>query len=241
MSMLTPLGSNQRRNRQSLTRLRHAIVLVLAVLLVAGAGWAAWWYLLREAPAETAQPASAETTACPSPSPVPRPSDEQATDAQTTAAAAEGSAPAAESPAAESPAAETPASEAAVAEPTVAPAPATDVNVRVYNATDRTGLAAAVAEELGSRGFTVAEVANAPDDEAVAAPALVRSGPQGEGHARAIWAQVPGATYEVDDRDGVSVDLLLGEGFEALVSAEEAQARAAALDEPAESPTAPGC
>ncbi|MGN6599880.1 MAG: LytR C-terminal domain-containing protein [Actinomycetes bacterium] len=48
MSMMTPRGFDPRRSRGGRHVLRHAIVLTLAVLLLVGAGFSAWWFALRD-------------------------------------------------------------------------------------------------------------------------------------------------------------------------------------------------
>lgn len=92
-------------------------------------------------------------------------------------------------------------------------APPRDVRVRVYNATDRSGLAARVASQLQSRGFAVPEIDNDPAGGTVTEPAQVRYGPQGLAAARAVAAQVPGAVLVDDGREGSDVDLALGAGY----------------------------
>ncbi len=92
-------------------------------------------------------------------------------------------------------------------------APPRDVRVRVYNATDRTGLAARVASQLQARGFGVPEIDNDPIGATVTQAAQVRHGPQGLAAARAVAAQVPGAVLVDDGRDGSDVDLAIGAGY----------------------------
>jgi hypothetical protein len=99
------------------------------------------------------------------------------------------------------------------------------VTVNVYNATARQGLAAQVAGELRARGFAVSQVANDPLHTTFAGPAEVRAGPAGANQLRVIMAQVAGGVAQTDTRQDASVDLVLGDGFQAL--RDPAQANAA--------------
>src|SRR3954465_11469429 len=56
--------------------------------------------------------------------------------------------------------------------------PAT-VSVRVFNATDQSGLAGTVATELQSRGFVVDEIANDSSGRTVTGVGEIRHGPRG--------------------------------------------------------------
>jgi len=98
---------------------------------------------------------------------------------------------------------------------TAAVAPA-QVQVNVYNATNRPGLARQVADELIKRGFGVASVANDPLNKKIAAPAEVRHGPGGAAQAALVATQVPGAVLVPDGRTDGSVDLVLGDGYKQL-------------------------
>jgi hypothetical protein len=193
MSMFTPPGEGVRSRRGSRGR-RTAITLLLAVLLLAGALFAAWNVLLRDDEAATT------TTAKPSTSCTP----------------------------------------AAPAAPAAAPVPANRININVYNATTRSGLAAAVADSMKERTFKVHKVANDPLDRKVSGVGELRHGPRGEATARTVRAHLPGAEIVLDRRKGAGVDVVLGPEFEALAAP---KAAAAALDpsaQPAaEAPT--GC
>jgi hypothetical protein len=91
------------------------------------------------------------------------------------------------------------------------------VTVNVYNSTDRNGLAAKTAAEVAKRGFKVKAVANDPLDKGVTGTAEVRYGKAGKAHAKLVLALVKGAKAVQDDRKDVSVDLVLGSKFTALV------------------------
>ena len=116
----------------------------------------------------------------------------------------------------------------------VAPA---KVRVNVYNATQRRGLASAVAAELKKRGFTVGKVANDPLKRSVTGLAEVRSSPTGADASRTVVAQVGQVVLVPDQRKDASVDLVLGATFKSLVP----RAAAEAAVTPTPSPRPPGC
>ena len=111
------------------------------------------------------------------------------------------------------------------------------IKVNVYNATDQRGLAAEVAGQLGRRDFKVAKVANDPLERTVTGLAEVRHSTAGDGAARTVAAQVGTVVSVPDQRADGSVDLVLGAGFEHLVS----RAEAAALLSPSPTPAPAGC
>lgn len=103
--------------------------------------------------------------------------------------------------------------------PTAAPAPG-DIQLNVYNSTDRRGLASSVAKELRSRGFSVLEIANDPLDKLIEGSAEIRSNSSQQAAASLIAALVPGASFLPDERTEPVVDLVLGNAFEALAAAD---------------------
>lgn len=105
----------------------------------------------------------------------------------------------------------------------------TTLSVRVLNATDRSGLAQQVAEDLRNRGFTVAEVGNDDTERNVTGPGEVRHGPRGSNAARFLSVFVPGATLFPDTRATAQVDLVLGPTFEFPAGLAAAEQVAAAL------------
>lgn len=121
--------------------------------------------------------------------------------------------------------------------PTVTAAPVGDVTVRVLNATDRRGLAGAVARELRKRGFDVSDVGNDARGAKVPETAQVRHGPEGLLAARTVAAQIPGAKLVDDGREGFIVDLSLGSAYKTMTPAKEA----AKLTAPAPAPSPSGC
>ncbi len=124
----------------------------------------------------------------------------------------------------------------ATAPPPTVIAPA-QVRVNVYNATQRRGLASAVAAELKKRGFTVGKVANDPLKRSVTGLAEVRASTAGADASRTVVAQVGQVVLVPDQRTDASVDLVLGATFKALVS----PAAAAAAVTPTPTARPPGC
>ncbi|MGY2130193.1 LytR C-terminal domain-containing protein [Blastococcus sp. SYSU DS0617] len=90
--------------------------------------------------------------------------------------------------------------------------PAT-VSVRVFNASDQAGIAQAVADDLGARGFTIAEVANDPTGREVTGVGEVRHGVGGKSTAAFLALYLPGAGLWQDVRATQQVDLVLGPDF----------------------------
>jgi hypothetical protein len=93
------------------------------------------------------------------------------------------------------------------------------VTVNVYNATDRTGLAAKTAVDVRKRGFKVSTVSNDPLQKDVTLSAEVRYGPTGRESAKLVLTLVKGAKAVKDSRTDSSVDLVLGAKFTALTPA----------------------
>lgn len=112
------------------------------------------------------------------------------------------------------------------AAPTAPPEPKT-VRVRVFNATDRPGLATTVKAALVRRGFTVVSVGN--DNQVVEGTAQVRYGPGGAAGARLLRAYVSGAEAVADDRKDTVVDLVLGVGYTDLTPADQVAAELARI------------
>ncbi|HEV2088376.1 MAG TPA: LytR C-terminal domain-containing protein [Cryptosporangiaceae bacterium] len=111
------------------------------------------------------------------------------------------------------------------------PAPKT-VKVRVFNATDRPGLATTVRKALGKRGFVVIEVGNDPQAEEVTKPALIRYGPKGVGAAQLLRAHFTGAEIQDDERKDATIDIVLGPQYTDLTPQAEVKAQLADLPPP---------
>jgi hypothetical protein len=101
------------------------------------------------------------------------------------------------------------------AAPTDAPPPA-EIRLNIYNATERNGLASSTAGEMLARGFAILDVANDPSGREVTATAEVRAHPDSQAAAALVMAQIPGAVFVPDTRTDGTVDLVVGEAFEAL-------------------------
>lgn len=112
--------------------------------------------------------------------------------------------------------------------------PAKQVKMRIYNATDRDGLAIRVRKDFVGRGFTVATAENAAPGETVPGAAEVRYGAKSVGAARLLHAYVPTAEMVPDERTDDTVDLVLGTTFQALTPAAEVQKQLDALPPPPE-------
>lgn len=87
------------------------------------------------------------------------------------------------------------------------------IQVRVYNATQRSHLAASVGHQLQADGLSVVTVANDPTHQRVAGVAQIRHGPAGRAQARILAAAVPGAVLVSDRRTDSIVDVALGPHF----------------------------
>jgi hypothetical protein len=114
------------------------------------------------------------------------------------------------------------------------------VQVRVYNATAREGLARKVAGQLVGRGYAIVATDNDPLSgiRPVEGAAEVRYGPAGARAAALVRRQVPGATLYKDARQGSIVDLVLGEQFRRLSTPAELARGRQGLLAPAATPAA---
>jgi hypothetical protein len=128
-----------------------------------------------------------------------------------------------------------PEAEAASEKVPVPVVPPEKVKVNVYNATSRAGLASDTANALKRRGFRIGKVANDPTKRNVTGEAEVRHGPKGAGAARTVGAQVGDVVDIPDGRRKRVVDLVLGPGFDQLLT--PAQAAAALSPTPEPDPT----
>lgn len=96
-----------------------------------------------------------------------------------------------------------------------------DVTVNVYNATNRTGLAAITAADLKGRGFVIGKIANDPAKGSVTGTALVRGAKSQLARMQLVGAEVDGTQEAFDTRTDTSVDLVLGNTYAALASTAE--------------------
>nr|WP_179419435.1 LytR C-terminal domain-containing protein [Streptomyces sp. TLI_235] len=113
------------------------------------------------------------------------------------------------------------------------------VTVNVYNATDKSGMAARTAEELKKRGFTIGQVGNAPAalDKKVPGTVQVISGPAGLGAATLLGSQVASAGKTADTRTDATVDFVIGDSFAALLDPTQAAAALAEATKPSPTPS----
>ncbi len=96
-----------------------------------------------------------------------------------------------------------------------------DVKIRVYNGTDRPGLAASVGDDFRNRDFQVEKEAN--EKKQIDDVAVLRYGPKGVGSAHLLRAYFLGNAaleYDVERPDDV-VDVVLGNGFQQLATTTE--------------------
>lgn len=117
------------------------------------------------------------------------------------------------------------------------------ITVNVYNATQRSGLAKRIADELKKRGFRIGEVGNAaPEyDKKVKGPGLLLGGPNAEGERlRVLGTQVAGFSAKADTRKGGDVDLIIGDRFKDLTAQEDARRALASLSSAPSPSASPG-
>ncbi len=115
------------------------------------------------------------------------------------------------------------------------------VKVRVYNATDRKGLAKQVADGLRKRRFSILVSSNDPlrDTRQVDGIGEIRYGSAGEKQALLLSFWFPDIHLVSDPRTDAAVDLAVGPTYRTLATdAQVNKAKAAAVDAP---PTGEGC
>lgn len=96
------------------------------------------------------------------------------------------------------------------------------VQVRVYNSTDKDGLAKAVAQALQIRGFTVLTASNDPlQDRVVTGVGEIRYGSQGTQQALLLSFQFPGISLVPDSRTDAIVDLAVGPGYQRIANGDQ--------------------
>ncbi|GBQ04245.1 hypothetical protein SSP531S_57370 [Streptomyces spongiicola] len=127
------------------------------------------------------------------------------------------------------------------AAPSAVPAPPrpAQITVNVYNATPRSGLAKATADELQKRGFNIGKVGNAsPEyDKKVPGAGLLLGAPDAyEGPFGVLGTQLAGAQLKADTRTSADVDLIIGTAFKELNSKPVADRALAALAQPSPAP-----
>lgn len=116
------------------------------------------------------------------------------------------------------------------------PAP-NQVTVNVLNGSHRVGIAGITAELLKGQKFKIGKVGNY-DQAEVSNVAEIHYGPYGKDAALTVAAYVNNATMVVDERTDTTVDLIVGQGFDQVLTRAEADAK---LSQPIASPSGPGC
>lgn len=89
------------------------------------------------------------------------------------------------------------------------------VNLNVFNATSRSGLARTVADQFAARGYKVGSVDNS--DTAYSGVGVVISGVKGQAAAFNVQRNLAGTDYFQDNREDESVDVVLTPGYQGLV------------------------
>lgn len=98
------------------------------------------------------------------------------------------------------------------------------VEVNIYNATRREGLAAQVARDLKERGFVVKTVANDPKQVEVTGRGELRHGTNGTKGAELVARHLGAVEDNPDDRERAAVDVVLGPDYRHLVREDRATA-----------------
>lgn len=94
------------------------------------------------------------------------------------------------------------------------PLPPKKITLRVYNGSERRGLAGQVAVQLKAFGFNVQETGNDPLEAKLRTPIEIRHGDSGDLAALTTTAYLSGRVRDVvDDRLSDSVDVVLGPAF----------------------------
>ncbi len=103
------------------------------------------------------------------------------------------------------------------------------IAINVYNGTTTVGLAGTTADDLTTRGFTIASTGNQKFDGS----ARITFGPAGVAAAYTLRAHVTDAVMTIDARQDATIDLTVGEEFLDLVPADQVKLD---LEQPLESP-----
>ena len=116
------------------------------------------------------------------------------------------------------------ATSSSTSEPPACDLDPSQVEVNVYNATDREGLAGRVAGDLKKRGFVVRTVANDPKQVEVTGRGQLRHGPNGSQGSQLVARHEGTVEDDPDDRERAAVDLVLGPDYQHLVDEDRAKA-----------------
>ncbi|MET9107809.1 LytR C-terminal domain-containing protein [Streptomyces zhihengii] len=126
--------------------------------------------------------------------------------------------------------------------PSAAPAPPAprQITVNVYNATPRSGLAKAAADELKKRGFRIGKVGNATaeyDKKVLGTAVLLGGAAAQKGNFKVLGTQLTGTQLKTDTRTTADVDLIIGTAYTALAPKKDADTALAVLARPAPAPS----
>lgn len=105
---------------------------------------------------------------------------------------------------------------------TLSPVTSERVHVNVYNVTNRAGLAGEVADELADRGFRVADIDNDYVGD-TGFDVIIRTGDRGLRQAYTLQQQYPSTYLDLDDRDGFTIDLVIGDEYRGMTPAEDVE------------------
>jgi hypothetical protein len=107
----------------------------------------------------------------------------------------------------------------------IAPEPATDVRVRVYNASTSRGAATQASNQLTQAGMQVGPPGNDPlyPNGDMSCLGQIRFGANGESAARTVSLLVPCTQLVRDNRQDASVDLAIGKDFTGVAPNSDAQ------------------
>lgn len=99
------------------------------------------------------------------------------------------------------------------------PVPFGEITASVYNATTESGLAARTASGLAQFGIAVSQTANYGSN--VSGDVRIVTGPLGLRAAYTVAEIVPGAEVALDGREDETIDVVVGNGFNAVPGPEE--------------------
>ena len=104
------------------------------------------------------------------------------------------------------------------------------ITLRVYNGSNRKGLAVQVTRQLQAFGFAVEDTGNDPLEAKLTTPIEIRRGENGVLASKTTQAYLIGKVHEVvDDRQSESVDVVLSKNFTRVKTRKEVAAALAAL------------
>lgn len=112
---------------------------------------------------------------------------------------------------------------------TLSPVTADRVSVDVFNVTNRPGLAGDVADELADRGYRVGEVDSDYAGD-TGFDVIIRTGDRGLRQAYTLQQEYSRTYVDVDDRDGFTVELVIGDEYEGMLPTDEVVLNQGRLD-----------